>query len=126
MTDLATLSNGTSSAVPAYGFFDPLKFVLSGMWPSASSGIDVQSTESGYVIEVPVPGFAPDQIEVTYKDGAISISGRHDHRSMMRSFTVPEDIDPEAIKATVENGLLTLTLDRLPHAQPKKIKVSCN
>jgi HSP20 family molecular chaperone IbpA len=126
MTTLATQNSSTPAAMRGYDFFDPFKSLFSGMWPLGNAGIEVQSTETGYVVEVPVPGFAPEQIDVTYKDGTIAISGNSERRTLMRSFAVPEEIDPDAINATVEHGLLTLRLNRLPHAQPRKIKVSSN
>jgi HSP20 family protein len=126
MTALATLGNGTPNGTRGFDLFDPYKYLFSGMWPSVNSGVDVQSTETGYVVEIPVPGFAPDQIDVTYKDGAISIAGKSERRTLMRSFAVPEEIDPDNVQATVQHGLLTLTLNRLPHAQPRKIKICSN
>lgn len=84
---------------------------------------DVTRTEGGYEVEVPVPGFRPEDVEVTYQDDVISVSAKSDRRSFSRSFTVPEDVDPEKIEAKVSDGMLLLTLSRRPEAQPRRITV---
>lgn len=84
---------------------------------------DVTRTENGYEVEVPVPGFKPENVEVTFQDDVISIAAKGDRRSFARSFTVPEDVDPEKIDARVTDGMLVLTLARRPEAQPRRISV---
>jgi HSP20 family molecular chaperone IbpA len=99
--------------------FDPFQNIR------ASYGFDyeVSRTESGYEVEVPVPGYNSSQIDVTFKDGVLNVAGKSDRRSFTRSFTVPEDIDTNAIGARVQEGMLVLSLKRHPEAQPKKITV---
>jgi HSP20 family molecular chaperone IbpA len=84
---------------------------------------DVTRTENGYEVEVPVPGFKPEDVEVTFQDDVIAVSAKSDRRSFTRSFTVPEDVDPERIEARVSDGMLVLTLSRRPEAQPRRIAV---
>lgn len=99
--------------------FDPLRLLSSG----STYGIDIARTESGYTLEVPVPGFKPDQIEVTLEEGVLMVKGRNEKRNFSRTFTLPEDVDEERIDANVEHGMLTLTLTLQPKAQPKRITV---
>jgi HSP20 family protein len=84
---------------------------------------DVTRTESGYDIEVPVPGFNGSQIDVFFQDGTLAINGKNDRRSFTKSFTVPDDVDPDNIEAHVQDGMLCLQLHRRPEAQPKRINV---
>lgn len=117
--------NNLRTREPAYGSL--LGRPFADLWnfdPFRSAGIEIARTESGYTIEVPVPGFKPDQIEVTLEDGVLSVSGKSEKRSFNRTFTVPEEVDAERIEASVEHGLLTLTLNLLPKAQPKRIAVN--
>lgn len=93
---------------------------------SKATNFDVTRTETGYVVEIPVPGYAPTQIDVTYKDNVLSISGKTERRSFTRSLALPEEIDPEHVSANVEHGMLTLKLDRRPEAEPKRIPISAN
>jgi HSP20 family protein len=98
---------------------DPFRLLTGG----TSYGIDITRTETGYTVEVPVPGFKPDQIEVTLEDGMLTVKGRNEKRNFSRTFTIPEDVDEERIEANVEHGMLMLTLTLLPKAQPKRISV---
>jgi len=84
---------------------------------------DVTRTENGYEVEVPVPGFKPEDVEVTFQDDIVSVNAKGDRRAFARSFTVPEDVDPDKIEARVSNGMLVLTLARRPEAQPRRIAV---
>jgi HSP20 family protein len=72
---------------------------------------------------VPVPGYTADQVEVTLRDGVVSVTGENERRSFDRSLIVPDDVDVESVDAKVQNGLLHLCLKRYPQAQPKKIHV---
>lgn len=43
--------------------------------------------------------------------------------SFSRSFTLPEDIDVDKVFAKFENGLLTITIQRRPETQARKIQI---
>jgi HSP20 family protein len=117
MSNLSTRGNLARNGFDLLGM-DP--FRAFGSW---SPGVEVTRTDSGYEIEMPVAGFAPNQIEVTVEDGVLTASGKTEKRSFRRSVVIPEDVDSDAIDAKVENGLLTLILKLHPKAQPKRIEV---
>ncbi|MBV8066764.1 MAG: Hsp20 family protein [Candidatus Eremiobacteraeota bacterium] len=48
---------------------------------------------------------------------------KSDRRSFTRSFSVPDDVDPDKIETRVDDGMLVLTLSRRPEAQPRRIAV---
>jgi HSP20 family protein len=110
----------TWSAFQGFLGFDPYQR-LQRAW---NFDFDVTRSERGYALEVPVPGFSSSNIEVTVKDGIVSIEGKTERRNFSRSFTVPEDVDVDRIEAKVVDGMLTLTLDRKAEAQPRKISVN--
>jgi HSP20 family protein len=99
--------------------FDPFQNLRSN-W---AFDYDVTRTDRGYEVEVPVPGYNASQIEVTFKEGIVMVSGKSERRNFTRSFTVPEDVDTDTMEAQVRDGMLTLSLDRRPEAQPKKIEI---
>ncbi len=123
---MSNLSTTTRGSLARTGLFDLLGWdpfrSLFGSW-SPGVGIDVTRTDTGYEVEMPVAGFAPNQIEVTVEDGVLTASGKSEKRTFRRSVVLPEEIDADAIDAKVENGLLTLTLKLHPKAQPKRIEV---
>ena len=86
-------------------------------------GFEVTRTENGYDVEVPVPGFNASNVEVTLKDDILSINGKNERRTFTRSLTVPEDVDSSKIAASVTDGMLKISLERHPEAQPKRIVV---
>ncbi len=113
-----TLSNLFAPFSDVFGF-DP----LSPLRSSWTFDYDVTRTEHGYEVRVPVPGFGPDAVEVSYQDNVVTVVGKSSHRNFARSFTVPDDVDSDKIEARVKDGMLTLMLDRRPEMQPKKIEI---
>lgn len=121
MADLTNRTPG-SPARSVFGDifgFDPLRFVAQ---PDAF-GIDMRRTGTGYEIDLPVPGFRPEEISVSIEDRVLSIEGRGARRRFTRALTLPDDVDEERIEAHVEHGMLTLTLPQTPKTQPRRIAV---
>ena len=101
--------------------FDPFRsFPAAG----AAYGFEIARAENGYRVELPVPGFRPDQVDVTIEDRVLTIVGKNEKRNFTRTVVIPEEIDADNIGATVEHGLLSLELHVHPKAQPRKIAVS--
>jgi len=123
MAHLVTRSNGTGRALANDLFgFDPLRGFL-GSAPSYGYAAEVQKTDNGWNIEIPVPGYSPDQIDVTVEDRVLTVNGKTERRTFQRSIVLPEDVDAEAIDAKIEHGMLTLGLQLHAKAQPRKIEV---
>lgn len=99
--------------------FDPFQNVMAN-W---DYGFEVSRTENGYEVEIPVPGFNASHVEVAFKDAILSINGKNERRTFSRSLTVPEDVNPDKITASVTDGMLKISLERHPEAQPKRIIV---
>jgi len=121
-----------------FGDFDVRPFTqLSGTWPRAS----LHDTGTALVAMLEVPGLGQGEIEIEAHADALTISGQRKaetpegyrvHRNerrqgrFSRSFGLPCKIDTEKTKATLKNGLLTVTLEKAKEAQPKKITVSAS
>ena len=86
-------------------------------------GIGFNRSETGYDIELPVAGFAPDQVDVSYHEGVIQVRGKNDRREMNQSFVLPEDANPDKIEAHVANGMLSLHVERYEETKPRKIAI---
>jgi HSP20 family protein len=99
--------------------YDPFRRFFSNVDPQ----IDVIRTERGFDVEIPVPGFKTDEIEIVVKENVLTITGKSERRAFTRSLKLPDDVDTQAIEAGVENGLLLLNLSRHPEAQPRKIEI---
>jgi HSP20 family molecular chaperone IbpA len=121
---LAGGANGTAGAVVYSPWrevlgYDPFRRFFSTSDPE----INVVRTENGFEVEIPVAGFKPDDIEITVKEDVLTISGKNDRRAFTRSLRLPEDINGDSADAVVENGMLSLKLERHPEAQPRKIAI---
>lgn len=103
--------------------------------------VDIRQTETSYVVEASVPGLRPEDVEVTFDDGILTIRGEHREdakeekrggyvrrerraSSVFRQVSLPSEVDPDRITAGFENGVLTVSVPRTAKAQPKRIPVS--
>jgi HSP20 family protein len=101
--------------------------------------VDITEDERGYVIKAPVPGFKPEDVEVTFSDGVLSINARHKEErqekegtylrrevvygNFQRQIALPGDVKGENIKASFENGVLSVEVPRAARPQPLRIAV---
>jgi HSP20 family protein len=102
--------------------------------------LDVVDTGGAYQVKAPVPGFKPEDIEVTFADKVLSIKaqrktesekkeGNYLRREMTygnfaRSIQLPGDVNPKEIKADFENGVLSIDIPKMTAPQPTKIPVT--
>jgi HSP20 family molecular chaperone IbpA len=99
--------------------YDPFRRFL----PNVDPEMEVVRTENGWDVEIPVPGYRPEQIDIVVKDDVLTVSGKSEKRAFTRSLRLPQEVDAENIEATVEYGMLALGLKRHPAAEPRKIEV---
>ena len=99
---------------------------------------DVRETDTGYEVDIDLPGFKKDEINAHLENGYLTISaakgldkeekdekkGKYIRKeryagSMSRSFYVGEDITESDVKAKYEDGILRLSV---PKKEPKKVE----
>lgn len=127
MNDVMMRTGRTATARPFGDLlgWDPFRNFATGN--GLFAGIEVARTDNGgYKVELPVAGYRPEQIDVTLEDGVLTVTGKSERRQFTRSLLLPDEIDGENVSAHVEHGLLTLTLNVHPKAQPKKISITTN
>lgn len=102
---------------------------------------DVRETESSYELDIDLPGFKKDEISVELKNGCLNISaakgldkeekdkdGKYIRQeryagSCSRSFYVGTDVDPAAVAAKFENGILSISVPKASRQLPAKSTV---
>lgn len=105
---------------------------------------DFQEGENHYFFSLDVPGVAKDNLHVDYADGILTISGekRHEYRnedqknghhvyektygSFKRSFSLPNPIEENAIKAGFKDGVLELLVPKAEARKRKRIPINEN
>ncbi|MGD0010393.1 MAG: Hsp20/alpha crystallin family protein [Terriglobia bacterium] len=101
--------------------------------------VDIYETEDAIVLKAELPGIDPQDVEVRVEDNTLYLKGERNfekevkeqnyHRiersygSFARSFTLPNSISAEKVKAEYKDGLLTLTMPKREEAKPKTIKI---
>ena len=87
-------------------------------------------TEDGKIkLVVNVVGHNPKDVEVEANNGELKIKATKEEgsnsfvRNVNLTFTIGREYDETSTEAVIENGLLTLTLDKKEEMKSKKIKI---
>lgn len=116
------------------GAFDKSRFV---------PRVDVAEDEKNLYIHAELPGMTKDNVQVVIDEERIlTIKGEkrqeehtedkkknfvrieRNYGSFTRSFTLPDNINAEAISAAFENGVLNVTLPKMEPAKPKEVNIA--
>lgn len=101
--------------------------------------LDVRESQDRFDVTVDLPGLEPGDVNVTFEDGMLSISGKREffaedrgdtwHRiersfgTFARSMRLPQTADTERIEATFDKGVLTVSVPKTEQAKPRTIEV---
>ncbi len=101
--------------------------------------VDIVEQKGRFLLRADVPGVALADIDVSMEDGVLTIAGeRHTEKHedaegvrrfervsgrFHRRFTLPETADAEGIAARGANGILEVSIPKLPEVQPRRITV---
>ena len=110
-----------------------------GLWFPA---LDVYETESAYVVELDLPGVHPENVDLSFEQGTLTIRGQRAPTvktpekgelrvfsaervsgSFIRSVRLPEYVDSEKIEATYDTGVLVVTIPKAAAARARKITI---
>lgn len=106
-----------------------------------SPRVDITENETEFQIKADLPEVKKENVSVTVENGTLTIRGERRiensegdkttryHRVeraygvFTRSFKLPEDAEPEAVKAEFKDGVLVVRLPKQEKARPKSIQV---
>ncbi|KAM0016181.1 putative small heat shock protein HSP20 [Helianthus debilis subsp. tardiflorus] len=104
----------------------------------AATPADVKEYPNSYVFIVDMPGLKSGDIKVQVEDNVLVISGERNREEekegvkyvrmerrigkFMRKFALPENANTDKISAVCQDGVLTVTVEKLPPPEPKKPK----
>jgi HSP20 family protein len=90
------------------------------------------------VVHAELPGLGEKDVQLSLEKDVLTITGERKsvapqgylvHRQerapvkFTRSYSLPCKVDPETSAATLKNGVMTITLTKVPEAQPRQIPV---
>lgn len=107
--------------------------------PDWLPAVDIIEKPAEYRLKVELPEVRKEDVKVSLNNGVLTIAGERklesedgdaQHRriervygSFSRSFTLPEEADEKGIDAAYKDGVLTLTIPKVPKAEPRAIEV---
>ena len=116
--------------------------LLSGFFSDGADysvpAVNIKENGNSFDIEMAAPGLNKEDFNIKIEKNILTISSEIENKnetknekftrkefsfkSFSRSFSIPETVDFDKIKATHKNGVLTLELPKLDEAKVKKAK----
>jgi HSP20 family protein len=102
--------------------------------------VDIYETENELVVKADLPDINEKDLDVRIENNTLTVRGERKfekkveeenylrvertYGSFSRSFSLPNTVNSEAIKAVYKNGVLTVELPKRAESKPKQIKVN--
>jgi HSP20 family protein len=102
--------------------------------------VDIYETENELVVKADLPDVSEKDLDVRIENNTLTIRGERKfekkveeenylrvertYGSFSRSFSLPNTVNNEAIKADYKNGVLTVELPKRAESKPKQVKVN--
>ncbi len=103
-------------------------------WPTST----VSSDDTGFVLELEVPGVREQDLQITVENGVLTVRGERSFEAppgyrvqlqerpfgkFKRAFRLSNNVDTEAVSAALKDGVLTVRLPKRAEAQARQISV---
>jgi len=92
--------------------------------------VDVLETENEFLVLADLPGVKPDDVDVRFEKGELTVRGRRPAASEYattnyhRVFAVADSVAADKITADLKAGVLTIRLPKTEVVRPKRIAVT--
>lgn len=102
--------------------------------------MDLVETADAFVLRADLPGLTEKDVNIEFEDNVLTISGErkseHEEKkegyyrversygSFSRSLTLPEGVDPDAVKANFDRGVLEVRVPKPEERKPRKVAIS--
>jgi HSP20 family protein len=106
---------------------------------SSGPAIDLYQTEDAVVVKAALPGFSPDDVQISVANDVLTLRGEYKHEdekkeatyhvrerrygSFERSVMLPTPVQTEKAKADFDKGVLTIELPKSEAVKPKSISI---
>ena len=101
--------------------------------------MDLVETDDHFVLKADLPGLNEGDVNIEVEDNVLTVSGerksehedkREGHYRVERSFgsfrrtlTLPEGVDPEAVSATFDKGVLEVRIPKPEQRKPRRVAI---
>jgi HSP20 family protein len=101
--------------------------------------LDLKETDKEIIVEVEVPGFDPEKIDIKVEQGVLRIAGKMDEKeeekekgywrkeirrsSFERVIRLPVEVKEEEVEATYDRGVLKISIPKAKPKAPAKVKI---
>jgi HSP20 family protein len=109
----------------------------------APYGVDVREDADHIYVEAELPGYKKEEVDINLENQTLAISAEHKeakeekpgdkadwllrerrYSRFQRSFTLPPTVDSQSVQAKLNDGVLTVTLQKREETKPRRITVS--
>lgn len=112
----------------------------------APYAVDVREDADHIYVDAELPGFRKEDVDITLENQTLTISAErksetrqggdgkngggdlllHERRynRFLRSFTLPPTVNEQNVKASLQDGVLTIVLSKREETKPRKVQVS--
>ena len=106
---------------------------------SWTPAVDIHEEAQRFLVRADLPGVKANDIEVTADKGVLTLRGERQidkkevdgHYSrvervagkFVRTFTLPDNVQTDAIKAQFKDGVLELTIPKVAKVEPRRIEI---
>lgn len=121
-------------------FFDaPTSAANGGSLRRWIPAMDLVETEDHFVVRADLPGLDEKDLNVELEDNVLTISGerRSEHEEgkegyyrveravgqFARTLTLPEGIDPDGVQASVDKGVLEVSIPKPEQRKPRRVSI---
>jgi HSP20 family protein len=101
--------------------------------------MDLLETDEHFVLRADLPGMSEGDVNIELEDNVLTVSGErkaeHEDKregyyrverafgSFSRSLTLPQGVDPEAVTASFNRGVLEVSIPKPEQRKPKRIEI---
>jgi HSP20 family protein len=102
--------------------------------------MDLLETEDEFVLRADLPGLSESDVNIEIEDNVLTVSGEREtehedkregfyrmeraYGSFSRSLTLPKGIDPEAVTAGFDRGVLEVRVPKPEQRKPRRINIT--
>jgi len=113
--------------------------VLSTLGEAGTPTLDIYQTPNEVVVKATLPGLKPEDVSIDITGETLTIKGKSKaeqeikkedylyqerrYGTFSRNVALPSGLKPDKAEATMEDGVLTLTIPKAEEVKPKKISV---